>query len=323
MAPRAGFTPLHLTTEVEAPHRRAELAREVFGRQILRMEVEPVRGETLGIDLKLWNLPGLKMVYGVVTGAETPRTRSLLSDGNDDLFISMSLSGRLVARQRGEQVVMERGAIHVGSNAEPLFYTHLGSHAIGLLAPRAAIAQLVPGLDDRVARPLPQNPDGLRRLRGYALALSTSAALSEPGVVGAAATHVHDLIGLVLGLGRDARETVAGRGLKAARMMAVKAHIARHLGSGDLSVGAVALAQQLTPRYVQRLFEDEGTTFSSHVLGERLALARRLLGDPGVGKRTISAIAYGCGFGDLSHFNHNFRRRYGVTPSDVRAGEAA
>jgi AraC-like DNA-binding protein len=321
MAPPPSFAPLHLTTQIEAPHRRAELAREVFGRQILRLDVEPVRDEVLSVDLKLWSLPGLKMVYGGVNGMETPRTRSLLSDGNDDLFISMSLGGRLVAQQRGEQVVMERGSIHVGSNAEPLFYAHKHSHAIGLLAPRAALATLVPDLDDRVAQLLPQNPYGLRQLRGYALALSTSSSLSEPGVANTVATHIHDLIAVVLGLRRDARETVGGRGLKAARMTAVKAHIARHLTRGDLSVGAVALGQQLTPRYIQRLFEDEGTTFSSHVLAERLTLAHRLLGDPATTQQTVSTIAYACGFGDLSHFNHAFRRRYGATPSDVRAGD--
>jgi AraC-like DNA-binding protein len=34
---------------------------------------------------------------------------------------------------------------------------------------------------------------------------------------------------------------------------------------------------------------------------------------------TISAIAFAVGFADLSHFNRAFRRRYGCTPSDVRA----
>jgi AraC-like DNA-binding protein len=34
---------------------------------------------------------------------------------------------------------------------------------------------------------------------------------------------------------------------------------------------------------------------------------------------TASAVALAAGFGDLSHFNRSFRRRYGATPSDVRA----
>jgi AraC-like DNA-binding protein len=33
----------------------------------------------------------------------------------------------------------------------------------------------------------------------------------------------------------------------------------------------------------------------------------------------ISTIAIESGFGGLSYFNHVFRRRYGATPSDIRA----
>ena len=33
----------------------------------------------------------------------------------------------------------------------------------------------------------------------------------------------------------------------------------------------------------------------------------------------ISTIAFDVGFGDLSYFNNSFRRRFGDTPSDVRA----
>jgi hypothetical protein len=62
----------------------------------------------------------------------------------------------------------------------------------------------------------------------------------------------------------------------------------------------------------------EGTTFSQYVLAERLACARRVLLDPRHAHQSIGAIAYASGFGDLSHFNHAFRRRYGATPSEVR-----
>jgi len=70
---------------------------------------------------------------------------------------------------------------------------------------------------------------------------------------------------------------------------------------------------------VQALFESDGTTFSQFLLGERLARVYRMLHDPLQAPRSVSAIAYEAGFGDLSHFNRAFRRRYGATPSDVRA----
>jgi AraC-like DNA-binding protein len=45
-----------------------------------------------------------------------------------------------------------------------------------------------------------------------------------------------------------------------------------------------------------------------------------MLVDPRYSDRSISAVAYEAGFGDLSYFNRTFRRRYGGTPSDIRHG---
>jgi len=85
-----------------------------------------------------------------------------------------------------------------------------------------------------------------------------------------------------------------------------------------MSISAVAASLNVTPRYVQRLFEAEGTTFSEFLIGQRLARAHRMLCDPTSSQNAISTIAYDVGFGDLSYFNRRFRRQYGLTPRDVR-----
>jgi AraC-like DNA-binding protein len=131
---------------------------------------------------------------------------------------------------------------------------------------------------------------------------------------------VYDLVALALGATRDAAEIANGRGVRAARLHAIKTEIFKGLNRQDLSLGSLAARHGVTARYVQMLFEREGTTFSRFLLDQRLARAHRMLRDPRFAKRTITAIAYEAGFGDLSHFNRAFRRRYGETPSDVRAG---
>ena len=55
------------------------------------------------------------------------------------------------------------------------------------------------------------------------------------------------------------------------------------------------------------------------MLAQRLARTQRMLIDPRLAGRAITAIAFDAGFGDLSHFNRTFRRRFGMTPSEVRA----
>jgi AraC-like DNA-binding protein len=62
----------------------------------------------------------------------------------------------------------------------------------------------------------------------------------------------------------------------------------------------------------------KGLTFSSYVLGQRLSRAHRFLSYSHLASRNISSVAFDVGFGDLSYFNRTFRRRYGVTPGEIR-----
>jgi AraC-like DNA-binding protein len=134
------------------------------------------------------------------------------------------------------------------------------------------------------------------------------------------ATHMHDLTVLALGATREAADIAGNRGMGAARLKAAKTYIAENLHHRDISIGTVAAHLGMTPRHLQRLFENDGTTFSAFLLGRRLARAYRMLCEPRSGEKQVSAVAYDVGFGDLSYFNRSFRRLYGATPMDVRAG---
>jgi len=129
---------------------------------------------------------------------------------------------------------------------------------------------------------------------------------------------VHDLVVLALGANREDADVPKSRRIGAARLRAAKIHAVENIGSRDISVGAVAAHIGVTQRYLQRLFERDGTTFSEFLLGRRLAGAYRMLCGPQSLQRQVSAIAYDVGFSDLSYFNRCFRRLYGATPTDIR-----
>jgi AraC-like DNA-binding protein len=129
---------------------------------------------------------------------------------------------------------------------------------------------------------------------------------------------MHDLIAATIGATRDGRAIAEGRGIAAARLRAIMTDISAQLGNGDLSVVKIARRHSLTPRYIHKLFENQGLTFSSFVLGQRLSRAHRILSDPNRADRNISSVAFDVGFGDLSYFNRAFRQRYAATPTEIR-----
>src|SRR5262249_357266 len=94
--------------------------------------------------------------------------------------------------------------------------------------------------------------------------------------------------------------------------------IGRSLGRSDLSIGALALRHGVTPRYIQKLFEGDGTTFTEYVIEQRLLEARRLLTDPHFADHGIGDIPLRAGFAALPSFTRPVRRRFGMTPTDAR-----
>jgi transcriptional regulator GlxA family with amidase domain len=69
------------------------------------------------------------------------------------------------------------------------------------------------------------------------------------------------------------------------------------------------------------LLEETGQSFTEHVTERRLWRAYAMLSDPACSQLRIIDIALAAGFSDVSNFNRLFRRRFGETPSGIRAVE--
>src|SRR5262249_26338245 len=188
-----------------------------------------------------------------------------------------------------------------------------------LLVPRSCLSPLIADLDDAYCRPIPAENPALQLLTRYIGILQEAGTFTVPALRRQAVTHIHHLMALAIGATRDALEIAESRGVRAARLCAIKEEIAIRLNQADLSVATIAARHQLKPRWVQRLFESEGTTFTEYVLAQRLVRAHRLLTNPLYASQKVSTIALDTGFGDLSYFNRAFRRRYSITPSELRA----
>jgi AraC-like DNA-binding protein len=255
-------------------------------------------------------------------GGTTRRTPELLSDGNDDVILYIQETGRRIVSQLGREATVGPGGAVLTSNADAsTIILPEAPRLVGIGLPRKLMMALVPGLEDAFVRPLPPNPGILRLLLNYVNVLDDEDTQRTPELQHAVATHIHDLCALAIGATRDAAEIAEGRGLRAARLRAIKADVVWNLRDGDVSVKALAVRHRMTPRYIQKLFESEGTTLSRFVLGQRLVQVHRMLTAPRHAYRAMGMIAYDAGFYDLSTFNREFRRLFGVTPSGVRAAE--
>jgi AraC-like DNA-binding protein len=320
-APLNGIPVLRFSTDDLPERDRLPIVREVYGRLMARLDIEPAPDAPLHFRVVARMLPGLVISTSSKSPVISKRTRELLSDGNDDVVLAVSPTAGNVVAQVGRELVSSSGDATLFSTADLTSIRSVSMpHCVNISLRRRELSNLVPDLEDRFMRPIPGSNDALQLLTRYVGLLEDDHALATPELRRLAANHVYDLVALALGPTRDAAETAKSGGVRAARLHAIKADILASLSQPGLTLAALAVRHGVSPRYVQMLFENERTTFSHFLLDQRLERAHRMLSDTRLAERAIIAIASAAGFGDLSYFNRAFRRRYGETPSDVRAG---
>lgn len=302
---------------------RLPFLREVFGRQVARVDIEPMSDEPIDYEATLLGLPGLRVLWSEAhTPARWTRTAEFVRDGNDDFLLSLQLDGTLLRSQRGLDLDVGRGEAAGILHTEPASIRFDAVKCVAVMLPRTALSPLVRQMEDAATQLIRSDTEAMSLLRSYVSLLRDNANLTDPALGGLMATHVHDLVAMALGASPEGKEIALGRGVRAARLRAIKLFAIENCHSQGLSVGAVAGHFKLTTRYIQMMFEGEGVTFSSFVLEQRLRLARRMLRNAAYDGMSISAIAFAAGFSDLSHFNRSFRRHFGAKPSDVRMEHA-
>jgi AraC-like DNA-binding protein len=116
----------------------------------------------------------------------------------------------------------------------------------------------------------------------------------------------------------SAAEVPLGRLQTELQLGAVLAFCQQNLHFPGLSPQFVAEHFGLSVRTLHLRFQRIEQTFGRWLLETRLDACSKALRDPLQRTRSVSEIAYSCGFNDLSHFNRSFRARFAMAPSQWR-----
>ncbi|HVO01574.1 MAG TPA: AraC family transcriptional regulator [Candidatus Cybelea sp.] len=302
---------------------RPTVLRECLARLGFSYQVDPLPDIPFNVDVTLNMLPGMLVGVGAIHGSRNRRSRKDVDDNALDAILLVNLEGPHLVEQRNRQLVLGDGEAVFVSAADPSSFTHQPPGSVlALRFPKARLEPLLRDPDDCYMRRIPRDSQVLKFLMNYVALAWDDRTSACPDMQHLMVNHIYDLMSVMMGATRDAGEAAEGGGLHAARLHLIKQDIARSLDRPDLTVTALAERHRCTPRFVQRLFEAEGTTFTEYVLEQRLQRAHRRLVDPRRAGEKISTVAYDCGFGDVSYFNRVFRRHYRAAPSDVRAQAA-
>jgi AraC-like DNA-binding protein len=307
-----GRRALRIATSSLPAARRLPVLRDLFD-QSIGMDVSAPIAQP--VDLQIDSVAGLRralMVRPFTAQAARPATR--LADGDDTVCLMIKNAGQIALRQGGHEAVPDVGDGVLLVYRQPLQLRFEDATYLSVRVPLHALAMLV-DVEAAAGRRISRDAAALVLLRQYVASLPER--LADPVLGGLVATHVYDLMAMAIGATGEGREVASRRGVRAARLEAIKADLTHDLA---LTIDEIARRQGVTPRYVQILFEEQGTTFGEFVTERKLDAARAMLRSPRYARWSIAGIAFEAGFGDLSHFNRRFRRRFGITPSEFRQG---
>ena len=293
--------------------------REIYGRGIAYVDIEPIDDEPFHAEVTFDLLPSVCIAAGSRSPAHYRTTRELAGRSRDIIILGLLRSGVASSTQFGQELITGVGSACVLTPSDPSTSTMLthGSF-ITLALSRPTIAALAPDYSQAFGRPIPSSNAALGLLARYLDVVRAGDELTNPAIGQSISDHIIDLAALALGTRGDYAELARQRGAKAARLAAIRSDILRTLGRSDLSTELIAARHGISPRYVRKLFEEDGASFSAFVLTERVARAHRMLIDRRYAHLNIAQVAHESGFGDVSYFNRAFRRHFGATPSDFR-----
>lgn len=309
---------LSMTTDSVLPHERAEFWSDLVSRHVTPMRIEPTSAQLLRghVEARVIGDLGVARVSGA--GVHALHTRAHVARAGDHRYAAcVHLAGEARITRRGEQLALQRGDVFITDSRQE-FTLDLDRPWRHLL-----ITLPTPWLDSRVARPellsgavLRDHPLG--RLWGSHLASGFALAgeLSSPAAALFARHSVELLAQLLEEAHRD--DPTPSEAWRAAIFLGACRVIALKFGDPHLTPDQIARAMNLSTRTLERVFAANGQTIMRRVFDERIRQAAALLAAPEPAHRSVTEIAFACGFNDASHFGRVFAAKMGMTPSQWR-----
>jgi AraC-like DNA-binding protein len=250
------------------------------------------------------------------------RERDHLKDCDESFLFFIVTGGRVQMTHNGREAVHMPGDAGLIHNSRPgVGFWPEGGSTIAVRVDGTALRALVRHPEAMAGSFIERARPGLALLNGYVRSFSEVKDSLTPSLAHSFGHHVVDLVAAVLGPTRDGAAQAEEGGVRAARLSQILDAISRRACDPRFTVETVAGELGVTSRYIQRILEPTGSTFSEHVTEQRLRRARRLLCS-GNSRSKVAEIALEAGFNDLAHFHRVFRRRFGATPAAMRGATA-
>jgi AraC family transcriptional regulator, positive regulator of tynA and feaB len=237
---------------------------------------------------------------------------------SDHLFVCRQAAGVVFLEQYTREIALEAGDVALLDPLLPYEGNFSSdSETLVLKVPRRELEARLGKTRDMVARLIKPVRAEDRLMSSLSANLPSLAGNMNSTSEEMVANHALDLIAVSLAKTMEAdRPRVSSA--KALVLLNIRSVIEMRLRHSSLGAQAVADAVGVSVRYANAVLADHNTSITRLIQARRLARCRSALEDPNQTHRTVSEIAYGWGFSDMTHFGRRFKKAYGILPSEYQ-----
>lgn len=237
---------------------------------------------------------------------------------SEQLFFCRETSGVVSVEQEGRQITLRPGDMTLVDPALPYSASFgPGSRTLILKLPRRELQTRLGKTRNMVTRAIQASATSDGLASSFTAGLPSLTAEMDPLCGQLVANFMLDLVALSLAKAVEGT-TLRVSSSKATAILQIRAAIKARLADPTLDVQSIADAVGLSVRYANGLLASQDTSIGRLILTERLERCRLALQDPVQSGRSVSEIAFGWGFSDLTHFGRCFKKAYGMSPRDYQ-----
>ncbi|MFD1713667.1 helix-turn-helix domain-containing protein [Amnibacterium flavum] len=298
---------------------RVEFLRQHMLAARTPLELRPNGAESVVVRARATPLSDeVSLLSTAGSGAAVHRTAAMArADAEPAVVLSLLTGGRSTVAQGGSAVLQRPGELVIYETSTPYAITfESGSARHSLTVSRSVLDLPERAFGAHHAEHLDRRDPVVASVTAFLHGLAVSArtmTLDQQRIMGPAAIAMTRALLLETSGTHRADDSQS----LDARLLA---YLERHFARQDLSAAELAAAHGISERTLYASLARNGIGLRRWLRERRLRAAAAMLVDPAWRTASISTIAHRWGFADHAHFSRTFRERYGVTPSDYRAG---
>jgi AraC-like DNA-binding protein len=291
--------------------------REDMCHRLLRLDFEPLSEFPFhGSIQPILVGDGVKVVQWNHSAGRLSRNNNLVKDGTDSFALLFPIKASAFIKHRGLDAKVKAGeALLMRNNESGSVETGGASEFLGVMVEPSLLGSACSKFDNALGQRW-RNSKNLLLIKSYLGWIKNNRNELTPETSCIFTKQLAALIRVLADTTTSKSHPDDGH-LTAARFKIALNYIDRNFHDADLTELDVATAQGVSVRYLQKVFEQEDTTFTTCLTQKRMQSAQSSLQSCTNG-RTIVDVALSSGYSDLSNFYRMFRRSYGETPTEMR-----